>query len=69
MKVSIPGERLSKPWHRKLADLETCEVPADAESLYEATCYAAGNNALAIRSKKRYDQRQGRNVNLSHTTE
>jgi len=53
VEVSFPGKRLTKPWHRKLADLEKCDVPADAEGLYEATCYAADNNALEIRSKLR----------------
>jgi len=53
IEVSFPGERLAKPWHRKLADLDKSDVPADAESLYEATCYAADNNALEIRSKLR----------------
>ncbi len=51
--VSFPGKKLARPWHRKLADLQRCDVPADAESLYEATCYAADNNALEIRSKLR----------------
>ncbi len=53
IKVTFPGEKLAKPWHRKLADLEKCDIPADAESLYEATCFAADNNALEVRSKFR----------------
>jgi len=53
IEVLFAGKKLAKPWHRKLAELEKCDVPADAESLYEATCYAADNNALEIRSKIR----------------
>ncbi len=44
---------LTKPWHRKLADLTKSQLPADWESLYEATCFAADNNALELRSLKR----------------
>ncbi|NQU26628.1 MAG: hypothetical protein HQ567_35535 [Candidatus Nealsonbacteria bacterium] len=53
VEVVFPGEKLNKPWHRKLSDLQTCDVPDDAEALYEATCFAADNNALEIRSKFR----------------
>jgi len=48
--VRFPGKALKQPWHRKLGDLRPCPVPTDAESLYEATCYAAENNALEVRS-------------------
>ena len=48
--VAFPGEALKQPWHRKLIDLKPVEVPADAGSLYEATCFVADNNALEIRS-------------------
>ncbi|MGB1129291.1 MAG: hypothetical protein ACPG4K_04525 [Haloferula sp.] len=44
---------LKKPWHRKLADLESSDLPADWESLYEATVFAADNNALELRSLER----------------
>jgi hypothetical protein len=39
-----------QPWHRKLTDLKPVEVPADDGALYEATCYAADNNAMEVRS-------------------
>jgi hypothetical protein len=45
--------KLEKPWHRKLADLKSTEVPADWTGLYEATCFAADNNALEVRSLER----------------
>ena len=48
--VAYPGNALKQPWHRKLTDLKPVEVPADAASLYEATCFAADNNAMEIRS-------------------
>ena len=53
VEVAFPGKKLSSPWHRKLSDLASCDVPADAMSLYEATCYAADNNALELRTKLR----------------
>lgn len=48
--VKFEGSPLAGPWHRKLADLSPAALPADAETLYEATCYAADNNALEARS-------------------
>jgi hypothetical protein len=53
LRIEFPGETLSKPIHRKLADLASSEIPEDAEGLYEATVFAADNNALEIRSKLR----------------
>lgn len=44
---------LKKPWHRKLADLSPTDLPADWQGLYEATCFAADNNALELRSLAR----------------
>ncbi len=44
---------LEQPWHRKLADLSPTELPADWEGLYEATMFAADNNALELRSLDR----------------
>jgi len=53
--VEIPfaGTSAIRPWHRKLADLQPAPVPGDAEALYEATCFAADNNALEVRSLER----------------
>lgn len=44
---------LKQPWHRKLADLKRMDLPADWAGLYEATCFAADNNSLEIRSLER----------------
>lgn len=51
--VEFGGKSLRNPWHRKLGELEQCDVPADAEALYEATCFAADNDALELRSLRR----------------
>jgi len=51
--ISFPGRLPQQPWHRKLGDLRPIDVPADAEALYEATCFSADNNALEVRSLER----------------
>jgi len=51
--ISFPGTRLIDRYHRKLGDLTPCAVPPDAEALYEATCFAADNNALEARALQR----------------
>jgi hypothetical protein len=48
--IEFSGTPLKSPWHRKLGELKPCPVPDDAEALYEATCFAANNNALEVRS-------------------
>jgi hypothetical protein len=53
VEVVFPGESLKEKYHRKLGAAEPVPVPADAEALYEATCFAADNNALEARSLKR----------------
>ncbi len=51
--VTFPGEPVENNWHRKLADLQPVDVPADAEQLYEATCFKAPNDALEVQSLRR----------------
>jgi len=51
--VEFAGEALQQPWHRSIGTLTPCDVPFDAEALYEATCFAADNDALEIRSLER----------------
>jgi hypothetical protein len=53
LKMSFDGKKAATGYHRKLGDLQTCEIPADAEAIYEATCFAADNNALEVRELKR----------------
>ncbi len=52
-KVRFAGKKRTKPWHRSLGRLEPVQVPDDAEALYEATCFAADNNALEVRELQR----------------
>jgi hypothetical protein len=51
--VKFPGKIIREPWHKKLGTLTPCDVPQDAEALFEATCFAADNNALEVRSLQR----------------
>jgi hypothetical protein len=50
IKVKFEGTLLKYDANRNLGELKPAELPADAEALYEATCYAADNNALEVRS-------------------
>jgi len=51
--VRYPGVPLTTPWHRKLGALNPIDLPADAEALFEATCFAADSNSLEVRSLAR----------------
>ncbi len=51
--VRFPGKPLELSSHRELAAMEPCEIPEDAEALYEATVFSADNNALEVRSLER----------------
>lgn len=51
--LHFPGEKLKRPVHRKIADMQETPIPDDAEALYEATVFAANNNALEVRSLSR----------------
>lgn len=53
VRVEFEGEPLVYPFHRKVAELSPSEIPPDAEVLYEATVFAADNNALEVRSLQR----------------
>ena len=52
LEMRFPGEPLKRSCHRKLADMQLAETPvdSDANALYEATVFAADNNALEVRS-------------------
>ena len=47
--IQFEGKKFQNPFHRKLGDMKVCTVPADAESIYESTCFAANNNSLEAR--------------------
>jgi hypothetical protein len=51
--VRFPGEQITRDVHRRLSAMQPCDIPADADALYEATVYAADNNALEVRSFER----------------
>jgi hypothetical protein len=51
--IVFEGAALRKPCHRLLGVLCPCSLPEDTEQLYEATCFAADNNALEVRSLER----------------
>lgn len=51
--ISFPGRKSTQPWHRHLGTLTEATVHSDAEALYEATCFAADNNALEVRELQR----------------
>lgn len=53
VKMSFSGASLKLPVHRKLGDFAVEPIPSDAKALYEATIYAADNNALEVRSSER----------------
>ena len=67
LRVDFPGHGPKTDWHRKIGDLEPCAVPADAEALYEATCFAADNNALEVRSFLRSGPSEIPQVNAART--
>jgi hypothetical protein len=53
LEVRFTGPALKQAWHRQLAVASSSPLPEDAEALYEATCFAADNNALEARSLAR----------------
>ncbi|WP_320018425.1 hypothetical protein [Labilibaculum manganireducens] len=53
LNVKFEGRKLGNAFHRKIADFKIIKTPVDADVLYEATCFAADNNALEVRSIKR----------------
>jgi hypothetical protein len=48
--IRFPGIPLKEDYHRKLGDMAEGQVPEDAMTIYEATCFAADNNSLEVRS-------------------
>jgi hypothetical protein len=48
--IEFTGQKLQHEPHRKLTDLTETPIPEDEEALYEATVFAADNNALEVRS-------------------
>ena len=48
--IQFNEKKRKEPYHRKIAAMQPAEIPADALSLYEATVFAADNNAMEVRS-------------------
>ncbi len=65
--LDFPGGVPAAPWHRKIGNLDPCPVPRDADSLFEATCFAADNNALEVRSLLRSGPSAIPQVNAART--
>lgn len=52
-KVKFDGKPLKQPWHRQLGKPAEVSIPADAEVLYEATCFASDNDSHEVRAMRR----------------
>jgi hypothetical protein len=48
--ISFAGTKTAGDYHKKIAVMKESAVPDDAAALYYATCFAADNNALEVRS-------------------
>ena len=53
VEIEFDGEPLKHPYHRYLGKAEKRDIRDDAATLFEATVYAADNNALEVRSLER----------------
>ncbi len=53
LKLNFQGKKLNNNFHRKLNPFTETSIPEDVEALYEATIFAADNNALEVRSLER----------------
>jgi hypothetical protein len=53
VQIQFAGTAYKDNYHRKIGTLQVCNIPDDAMSYYEATCFAADNNALEVRSLQR----------------
>lgn len=53
LKIQFLGEKMEHSYHRKLITLASEELPEDARCYYEATCFAASNDALEVQSLER----------------
>ena len=53
VRIQFPGEPDAAPWHRRIGAPTVCAVPADAEGLFESSCFAGDNDPLELRSLRR----------------
>lgn len=64
-KVHFEGELLRSNYHRRLAAFSDLKTDEDVNALYEATVFAADNNALEIRSLERSGKTMIKEVELA----
>ena len=53
VRIQFPGKPDAAPWHRRIGAPTVCAVPADAEALFESSCFAGDNDPLELRSLRR----------------
>jgi hypothetical protein len=53
VRIQFPGEPDAAPWHRRIGAPTVGAVPADAEGLFERSCFAGDNDPLELRSLRR----------------
>lgn len=51
--IAFPGTKPGEAYHRLIGGMTKVPVPSDAQTLYEATVFAADNNAMEVRSLRR----------------
>ena len=56
VRIQFPGKPDAAPWHRRTGPPTVCALPADAEALFESSCFAGDNDPLELRSLRRSDQ-------------
>ncbi|MEJ6573368.1 MAG: hypothetical protein QNL39_15405 [Akkermansiaceae bacterium] len=53
VEVTFPGKKDRKSWHTRIGAPKVTDVPADAETIFETSCFTADNDPLEIRSLRR----------------
>jgi hypothetical protein len=53
VRIQFPGRPDAAPCHRRIGAPTVCALPADAEALFESSCFAGDNDPLELRSLRR----------------
>jgi hypothetical protein len=53
VRIEFPGKPDTASWPRRIGAPTVCAVPADAEGLFESSCFAGDNDPLEFRSLRR----------------
>jgi hypothetical protein len=48
VRIQFPGKPDSAPWHRRIGAPTVHAIPADAEALFESSCFAGDNDPLEL---------------------